>query len=140
MVLWENSVSCTPFIVEGITLRIRSKAGGKRSLPAGLSAESAGCEALCALRPADDIRSVVVGREAARLQRFAQRRFKVARFCARKTSATLNRPLELFVGRSRYAAEKHQQFSFYPCGSGFPTAKNRGKMPLTQYLETNPSA
>jgi hypothetical protein len=44
------------------------------------------------------------------------------------------------VGRSRYAAEKHQQFSFYPCGSGFPTAKNRGKMPLTQYLETNPSA
>jgi hypothetical protein len=46
-----------------------------------------------------------------------------------------------FVGRSRYAAEKHQQFSFYPCGSGFPgTAKNRGKMPLTQYLETNPSA
>jgi hypothetical protein len=36
--------------------------------------------------------------------------------------------------------EKHQQFSFYPCGSGFPTAKNRGKMPLTQYLEANPSA
>jgi hypothetical protein len=49
-------------------LRIRSKTRGKRSLPAGLSAEFAGCEALCALRPADDIRSVVVGREAARLQ------------------------------------------------------------------------
>jgi hypothetical protein len=54
------------------TLRIRSKTGGKRSLPAGLSAESAGCEALCASRPADDIRSVVVGREAARLQRRAE--------------------------------------------------------------------
>jgi hypothetical protein len=51
------------------TLRITSKTEDKRSLPAGLSAESAGCEALCALRPADDIRSVVVGREAARLQR-----------------------------------------------------------------------
>jgi hypothetical protein len=48
--------------------------------------------------------------------------------------------VECLVGRSRYAAEKHQQFSFYPCGSGFPTAKNRGKMALTQYLETNPSA
>jgi len=48
--------------------------------------------------------------------------------------------LEAVVGRSRYAAEKHQQFLFYPYGSGFPTVKNRGKMPLTQYLETNPSA
>jgi hypothetical protein len=54
----------------GRMLRIRSKTGGKRSLPAGLSAKSAGCEALCASRPVDDIRSVVVGREAARLQRF----------------------------------------------------------------------
>jgi hypothetical protein len=54
------------------TLRIRSKTGGKRSLLAGLSAESAGCEALCASRPADDIRSVIVGREAARLQRRAE--------------------------------------------------------------------
>ncbi|MDL1979351.1 MAG: hypothetical protein LWX52_14875 [Deltaproteobacteria bacterium] len=44
------------------TLRIRSKTGGKRSLPAGLSAESAGCEALCALRPVDDIRSDGVAR------------------------------------------------------------------------------
>jgi hypothetical protein len=50
-------------------MRIRSKTGGKRSLPEGLSAESAGYEALCASRPEDDIRSVVVGREAARLQR-----------------------------------------------------------------------
>jgi len=25
----------------------------------------------------------------------------------------------------------------YPCESGFPAAKNRGKMPLTQYLEMN---
>jgi hypothetical protein len=56
------------------TLRIRSKTGGKRSLPARLSAESAGCEALRASRPVDDIRSVVVGREAARLQRKPQRR------------------------------------------------------------------
>ena len=25
----------------------------------------------------------------------------------------------------------------YPCGSGFPAAKNRGKMPLTRYLRMN---
>jgi len=25
----------------------------------------------------------------------------------------------------------------YPCESGFPAAKNRGKMPLTWYLEMN---
>ena len=53
------------------TLRIRSKTGGKLVWPEGLSAESAGCEALRASRLADGIRSVVVGREAARLQRYA---------------------------------------------------------------------
>jgi len=30
-------------------------------------------------------------------QRLAQRQYKVARFCARKTSGALNCPLELFL-------------------------------------------
>jgi hypothetical protein len=38
-----------------LTLRIRSKIGGKRSLPEGLSAESACCEALCAEQQVDGI-------------------------------------------------------------------------------------
>ena len=40
-------------------LRIRSEAGGKRSLLEAESAESAGCEALRAEQPADEIRSAL---------------------------------------------------------------------------------
>jgi hypothetical protein len=92
---------------------------------------------LAPARPAR--RGKVLDEVSAAIPGDASRRERLASPAGMKRSEIPDR-VDAIVGRSRYAAEKHQQFSFYPCGSGFPTAKNRGKMPLTQYLETNPSA
>jgi len=54
----------------------------------------------------------------------------------------LIRPITVYMRLLRYAAKLAWVsailiLEIYPCESGFPVAKNRGKIPLTRHLEIN---